>query len=70
MNTETYSFKVGTFECVAVSDGTLIYRPEDATYSYIYDSDYYFPPNILMIIAIGWILLGSVACAALSLSKS
>ncbi len=27
MNTEIYRFKVGTFECVAVSDGTLTYTP-------------------------------------------
>lgn len=27
MNTEIYRFKVGTFECMAVSDGTLTYTP-------------------------------------------
>jgi glyoxylase-like metal-dependent hydrolase (beta-lactamase superfamily II) len=27
MNTEIYPFKVGTFECIAISDGTLIYTP-------------------------------------------
>ena len=27
MNTEIYRFKVGTFECMAVSDGTLTYAP-------------------------------------------
>ena len=27
MNTETFYFKVGTFECIAVSDGTLTYKP-------------------------------------------
>jgi glyoxylase-like metal-dependent hydrolase (beta-lactamase superfamily II) len=27
MNAETYYFKVGTFECIAVSDGTLTYKP-------------------------------------------
>ena len=25
MNTEVYRFKVGAFECIAVSDGTLTY---------------------------------------------
>ena len=27
MNTEVYRFKVGVFECIAVSDGTLTYAP-------------------------------------------
>jgi glyoxylase-like metal-dependent hydrolase (beta-lactamase superfamily II) len=27
MNSETYHFKVGAFECIAVSDGTLTYAP-------------------------------------------
>jgi len=27
MNTEAYRFKVGDFECMAVSDGTMIYTP-------------------------------------------
>ena len=27
MNTEIYRFKVGTFECITVSDGTLTYTP-------------------------------------------
>ena len=27
MNSETYRFKVGSFECMAVSDGTLTYTP-------------------------------------------
>jgi len=27
MNTEIYRFQVGTFECMAVSDGTLTYAP-------------------------------------------
>ena len=27
MNTEIYPFKVGTFECIAISDGTLTYTP-------------------------------------------
>lgn len=27
MNTEVYRFKVGAFECIAVSDGTLTYAP-------------------------------------------
>jgi len=27
MQTETYRFKVGSFECMAVSDGTLTYTP-------------------------------------------
>ncbi len=27
MSTEVYNFKVGTFECMAVSDGTLTYTP-------------------------------------------
>jgi len=27
VNAETYRFKVGAFECIAVSDGTYIYRP-------------------------------------------
>lgn len=27
MNTEVYPFKVGAFECIAVSDGTLTYTP-------------------------------------------
>jgi len=27
MNTEVYRFKVGDFECMAISDGTFTYEP-------------------------------------------